>query len=84
MRDLLTVRQAAARLGISGARVRALIAARRLPAVKFGWAWMIRERDLTRVADRRPGRPVTTGAGLRRRRRNNVEPKVWQRSGRAT
>lgn len=65
----LTVRAAAARLGVSPGRVRQLIAAGRLPATKHGHDWMIRPRDLAHVADRRPGRPVTTGAGRRRRDR---------------
>lgn len=66
---MLTTRQVAARLGVSGARVRQLIAAGRLPAAKHGRDWTIRERDLALVANRKSGRPVTTGAGIRRRDR---------------
>lgn len=53
----LTTTEAAARLGISPRRVQALIVAGRLPATKFGKAWMIEERHLSRVAVRKVGRP---------------------------
>jgi len=56
-REQLTVRQAAARLGIGPVRVRQLIAAGRLAAVKFGPAWMIAAPALAAVRVRRPGRP---------------------------
>jgi excisionase family DNA binding protein len=69
---LLTTMDAARALGISRGRVLQLIAAGRLPAQRLGAAWIIRSRDLVRVADRKPGRPVTTGAGLRRRRLREV------------
>jgi len=55
--DYLTTDQAGQILGVSGRRVRALIKAGRLPAVKFGKAWMINKRDLKKVAVRKPGRP---------------------------
>lgn len=53
----LTTAQAAQRLGISPRRIRALIAAGRLPARPHGRDWSIREADLALVSDRRPGRP---------------------------
>ncbi len=55
----LTVRQAAARLGLSRTRLQALINDGRLPAEKFGPANMIRETDLDlpTVRHRPPGRP---------------------------
>lgn len=68
----LTVRQAAAHLGISEARLRHLIADGRLPARlrrRPRPHLVIREADLAVAAARRPGRPVTTGAGLRRKDR---------------
>ena len=55
--DVLTTVQVARELGISHARVRALIAAQRLPAQKIGPIWTIARDDLVLVADRRPGRP---------------------------
>ena len=53
----LTVRQAAARLGLSRPRLQALITDGRLPAEKFGRANMIRETDLDlpAVRHRPPG-----------------------------
>jgi len=60
---LLTTKDAARRLGVSDARVRALILAGRLPAEKFGRAHLIREQDLELVRDRRPGRPRITKSG---------------------
>jgi excisionase family DNA binding protein len=53
----ITVEEAAVRLGVTGGRVRAMIAAGRLPATKFGPVYQIREVDLAIVADRKPGRP---------------------------
>lgn len=58
---MLTIRQAAAALGISGPRVQQLITAGRLPAVKFGNAWAVDPADLEKVRDRPTGRPVVTG-----------------------
>ena len=55
---LLTVAQAAARLDVSTRRVRALIAAGRLPAEKLGRDWLIEETSLARVSDRKPGPPL--------------------------
>ena len=54
---LLSTRDAATRLGITPRRVVALIRAGRLPALRVGRAWVIREADLELVKDRRPGRP---------------------------
>lgn len=49
--------EAGRRLGISDARVRALIMSKRLKAVKIGGAWLIDPKDLDAVKDRRVGRP---------------------------
>jgi excisionase family DNA binding protein len=54
---LLTTRQVAARLGVSDARVRQLLAEGRLRATKLGRDWLIEERSLEAVAVRKPGRP---------------------------
>ena len=59
--DYLTTDQAGKILGVTGRRVRALIKAGRLPAVKFGKAWMINKKDLKKVAIRKPGRPRAKG-----------------------
>ena len=55
--DYLTTKQAAERLGITPRRVQALIEAERLPAQKFGRDYMIKEKDLKLVEDRKVGRP---------------------------
>ncbi len=57
MEELLDTKQAGKRLGISPLRVRQLISNGRLPATKFGRDWMIKEKDLVKVQDRKPGRP---------------------------
>lgn len=54
---LLTTNEAADRLGVTRRRVLALITDERLPAQKFGRDYMIDERDLKLVEDRKPGRP---------------------------
>jgi excisionase family DNA binding protein len=56
--NLITTADAAAKLGISVDRVQALIRAGRLPAARFGRAYMINEKDLAKVQDRKPGRPA--------------------------
>lgn len=62
---LLTTAEVAARLGVSPRRVRAMITARRIPAIRYGRDWLISPRHLERVAIRKPGRPP----GKRRRGR---------------
>ncbi len=57
MDRILTTTQAAKALGVNNSRVRQLILAGRLPAQKFGHIWMIKEKDLAKVADRKTGRP---------------------------
>lgn len=56
----LTTLQAAERLGISPRRIRVLITTGRLPAQRLGRDWLIDERDLAAVRERKPGRPKTT------------------------
>lgn len=55
--DFLTTKQAAEKLGITPRRVQALIEVGKLPATKFGRDYMIREKDLKLVEDRKVGRP---------------------------
>jgi excisionase family DNA binding protein len=57
MNELLTVEQAADELGVTTRRVRALIAAERLPARKIGRDWLVQRSDLEPVRQRKPGRP---------------------------
>ncbi len=54
---LFTTSEAAAELGVSSTRVRAMIAAGRLKAAKFGRDWLISQRHLDAVRVRKPGRP---------------------------
>jgi excisionase family DNA binding protein len=53
----ISTKQVAQRLGVSVRRIQAMITAGRLPAEKFAGVWMIKEKDLGKVGDRRPGRP---------------------------
>lgn len=53
----LTTKEAAERLGVSVRRVNALIQAGQLPAEKFANVYMIDEKDLRLVKERKPGRP---------------------------
>lgn len=56
--DLITAKQAAEKLGVNDSRVRQLIASGKLPAEKYGNLWLIKEKDLEMVQDRKPtGRP---------------------------
>lgn len=55
--NLITTNEAATRLGVSARRVQAMIKAGRLPAQKVGRDWLIKEKDLKLVEDRKPGRP---------------------------
>jgi excisionase family DNA binding protein len=57
--DALTVREAAARLGVSGQRVRQLISAGSLPARRSSSGWLIRAGDIEGRGHRAPGRPVS-------------------------
>ncbi len=56
--NTMTVPEAAERLGVTPRRVLALIHAGRLPAKQYGRDWIIREIDLEKVAERKPGRPA--------------------------
>lgn len=55
--EVLTLNQAAERLGISKQRVSILIQAGRLKAERFGHAWVIRAADLGTISERKIGRP---------------------------
>ena len=74
--DALTTQEAAALLGVSTARIRQMIGTGVLAAQKHGRDHLIARADVEAARGRRttPGRPVTTGAGLRRRGR--VTPEI--------
>ena len=56
---MLSVKEAAAILGVSPARVRKLIADNEIPALKVGNAWALEEKDVLNRLSKRPrsGRP---------------------------
>ena len=54
---LLTTSEAAEKLGVTRWRVNALIRDGRLKATKVGQIFLIEEKDLIPVMDRKPGRP---------------------------
>ena len=76
---LLTTEEAAAKLGVTTARVRALILSGRLPATKFGRAHAIREEDLKLVSERKPGRPRKPGGSRKPMSRKASARKRLQR-----
>lgn len=57
----LTARQAAEKLGVNDSRIRQLIGTGKLPAEKYGNLWLVDEKDLELVKNRKPtGRPRKT------------------------
>jgi len=67
MEKLLTTQQAGKILGVGRLRVRQLISSGRLPAIKFGRDWIISKDDLSKVANRKNGRPRKAHRLLSRR-----------------
>ena len=57
MGKLLSTTEAAARVGLSVARIQTFIWDERLPAVKVGRSYAIDEDDLKLIANRKTGRP---------------------------
>jgi excisionase family DNA binding protein len=55
--NLLSVTETAKRLGVIRQRVLQLINAGKLPAVKVGTTYVIKESDLELVKERKTGRP---------------------------
>lgn len=60
--NLLTTKAAAERLGVSVDRVYQFIREERLPAQKIGRDYLIDEKDLALVQDRKTGRPAKRAA----------------------
>jgi len=54
---IINVAEAAKRLSVTPDRVRKMIEAKRLKAIKLGREWMIDPKDLEAVKDRKTGRP---------------------------
>jgi excisionase family DNA binding protein len=55
--NIISTAEAARRLGVTPNRVRALIDAKRLKAMKVSREWLIDPKDLDAVKDRKVGRP---------------------------
>ena len=54
---IISTTEAAKRLGVTTNRVRAMIDAKRLKAIKVGREWLIDPKDLDALKDRKVGRP---------------------------
>lgn len=65
----LTTKETAELLGVTIRRVNDLITSGRLPAARFGRAYMIKESDLKLVENRPPGRPSKVKADSAARRK---------------
>jgi excisionase family DNA binding protein len=57
---IISTAEAARRLGVTANRVRALIDAKRLKAIKVGREWLIDPKDLDAVKNRKTGRPKSS------------------------
>jgi excisionase family DNA binding protein len=60
---LLTTAQVAEKLGVHRTRVNVLIKEGRLPAQRFGRAFLVQEKDLALVSERSVGRPRKQDGG---------------------
>jgi excisionase family DNA binding protein len=58
--EFLNTKEVAKKLGVSMRMVQLLIKSGRLPATKFGRDYMIKEKDLKLVENRKVGRPKKT------------------------
>lgn len=65
MRIISTV-EAAKRLNVTPDRVRKMITAKRLKAIKVGREWLIDPKDLDAVKNRKVGRPRKARKGTRK------------------
>jgi excisionase family DNA binding protein len=54
---LLSVAEAAEKLGVTRARVNQFISENRLPAQRIGRSFVIKEKDLSLIENRKTGRP---------------------------
>jgi excisionase family DNA binding protein len=62
---IISTTEAARRLGITANRVRAMIRAKRLKAMKVGHEWLIDPKDLDAVKERKVGRPRKSRKGTK-------------------
>jgi excisionase family DNA binding protein len=63
---IISTTEAAKRLGVTANRVRAMIRAKRLKAMKVGHEWLIDPKDLDAVKERKVGRPRKSRKGTKR------------------
>ena len=56
--NLLSVAEAAEKLGVTRARVNQFISENRLPAQRIGRSFVIKENDLVLIENRKTGRPA--------------------------
>ena len=63
---IISTAEAAKRLGVTANRVRKMILAKRLKAIKVGREWLIDPKDLEAVKDRKVGRPRKARKGSKR------------------
>jgi excisionase family DNA binding protein len=57
-KNLLTTAEVAKKLNVTRRRINAMIQDNRLKATKFGQIFLIDEKDLKEVLERKPGRPA--------------------------
>ena len=62
---IISTTEAARRLGVTANRVRVLIRAKRLKAIKVGHEWLIDPKDLDTVKERKVGRPRKSRKGTK-------------------
>ena len=62
---IISTAEAAKRLGVTANRVRAMIEAKRLKAMKVGREWLIDPKDLDAVKERKVGRPRKSRKGTK-------------------
>ena len=72
MDKLLTTKDASKELGVTPLRVFQLIKAGRLPAIKLGRDWIISKDDLSKVANRKNGRPRKSSQATQSTGKRNV------------
>jgi excisionase family DNA binding protein len=63
---IISTAEAAKRLGVTPDRVRKMIEAKRLKAMKVGREWLIDPKDLEAVKERKVGRPRKSRKSIKR------------------
>ncbi|THJ68488.1 helix-turn-helix domain-containing protein [Arthrobacter echini] len=74
---VLSVNETSARLGITSVRVRQLISAGTLPAVKVGRQYILQEADVERFSPRRRGRPASPASAWAFLQYLSEDPSGW-------